>query len=599
MSSELKHRRGTAAAHANFTGAQGEITIKTDTNEIVVHDGATPGGWTGGGYLPAGAGAVATTVQSKLREFVSVKDFGAVGDGVANDGPAINACFADATVGSVYFPAGTYRTNAQISNNSKTARGDGWGRTIIRAGAAIESVFKLSGQNQVVEGISFDGNNLADYGVIMQSCNSCMLQSYGVENVKIDGVYFPRVDNNNCASVVGGLVRHCGTMYRTGTASVSAGGTVVTITGAANLTTLGFRTGGVDFLKVGTTQRAREIIDITANTVTVYPAFDSAETSVEYSLRKGSGIHIDTHGDNSRIKVMQNTIQLCAVAGIDQTPLYGASCFGNTVEFCEFGHVIGRRSQSSLTRGAEDIGPYYEGNPSGDWLIGGTDSFDIISPNADINLSTLVFQPHQGAGVRFRSGRFDLSERFGRFVNESTPAPGINSTCMVIGAQNNVVMLPDVPAESQYGAGLNYAWHVRLIVFAKLGRTTTIRSSTLVNGVAGATGVVVAGDYRIYDCWYTQSAYGWVVNVNQPTSFDLTSGGGIAAGANYSVNITGIDCLNGKVSVTAWGGGENAANDAFLVGYSVTNRTTTGCTVTLRNLGANTQTLAGTVVVTP
>jgi hypothetical protein len=31
-------------------------------------------------YTPAGVGAVVTTVQSKLREFVSVKDFGAVGD---------------------------------------------------------------------------------------------------------------------------------------------------------------------------------------------------------------------------------------------------------------------------------------------------------------------------------------------------------------------------------------------------------------------------------------------------------------------------------------------------------------------------------------
>lgn len=36
-------------------------------------------------YTPAGAGTVATTVQNKLREFVSVKDFGAVGDGVTDD----------------------------------------------------------------------------------------------------------------------------------------------------------------------------------------------------------------------------------------------------------------------------------------------------------------------------------------------------------------------------------------------------------------------------------------------------------------------------------------------------------------------------------
>lgn len=41
------------------------------------------------GYLPAGLGAITGTIQNKLRETVSVKDFGAVGDGVTNDYQAI------------------------------------------------------------------------------------------------------------------------------------------------------------------------------------------------------------------------------------------------------------------------------------------------------------------------------------------------------------------------------------------------------------------------------------------------------------------------------------------------------------------------------
>jgi hypothetical protein len=57
-------------------------------------------------YDPPFAGAVSTNVEAKLAQTVSVKDFGAVGNGVANDRAAIQAAF-DASK-SVFFPAGTY-----------------------------------------------------------------------------------------------------------------------------------------------------------------------------------------------------------------------------------------------------------------------------------------------------------------------------------------------------------------------------------------------------------------------------------------------------------------------------------------------------------
>ncbi len=42
-------------------------------------------------FLAAGSGATQRTALDKLRDVVSVKDFGAVGDGVVNDGNAILA----------------------------------------------------------------------------------------------------------------------------------------------------------------------------------------------------------------------------------------------------------------------------------------------------------------------------------------------------------------------------------------------------------------------------------------------------------------------------------------------------------------------------
>ena len=71
-------------------------------------------------YTPAGTGAVATTVQKKLRETVSVKDFGAVGDGVTDDTAAIKAAIASlgAKGGEVCFPAGTYKFTSKITINT-------------------------------------------------------------------------------------------------------------------------------------------------------------------------------------------------------------------------------------------------------------------------------------------------------------------------------------------------------------------------------------------------------------------------------------------------------------------------------------------------
>jgi hypothetical protein len=73
------------------------------------------------GYNPAGTGAVATTVQGKLRESVSVEDFGAVGDGVTDDTVAIQAAVDSfgTTGGILLVPTGVYR----ISNTIKISHG--------------------------------------------------------------------------------------------------------------------------------------------------------------------------------------------------------------------------------------------------------------------------------------------------------------------------------------------------------------------------------------------------------------------------------------------------------------------------------------------
>jgi hypothetical protein len=88
-------------------------------------------------YDPSGTGAVATTVQTKLRETVSVKDFGATGDGVTDDTAAIQAAiayaatYATAVGQAVYFPRGDYLySSLTISAGNVHLVGDGDARLI-------------------------------------------------------------------------------------------------------------------------------------------------------------------------------------------------------------------------------------------------------------------------------------------------------------------------------------------------------------------------------------------------------------------------------------------------------------------------------------
>ena len=45
MSIAVQRRRGTTAQHEVFTGLEGEITIDTDKETAIIHDGVTAGGF--------------------------------------------------------------------------------------------------------------------------------------------------------------------------------------------------------------------------------------------------------------------------------------------------------------------------------------------------------------------------------------------------------------------------------------------------------------------------------------------------------------------------------------------------------------------------
>lgn len=91
-------------------------------------------------YDPPFAGALTSgyTVSEKLEQYISVKDFGAVGDGATDDTASIQAAVDATPIGTtVYFPAGTYAVSNEIRiNKPLVVRGAGPGSFVADTGGA-------------------------------------------------------------------------------------------------------------------------------------------------------------------------------------------------------------------------------------------------------------------------------------------------------------------------------------------------------------------------------------------------------------------------------------------------------------------------------
>jgi vacuolar-type H+-ATPase subunit F/Vma7 len=99
-------------------------------------------------YDPPFTGGVLTNVENKLAQYVSVKDFGATGNGITNDTAAIQAAinFAQTVGNSLYAPAGVYAVTGLTYNGDKPLHLFGDGQSQQSGGALVQTatVFKLT-----------------------------------------------------------------------------------------------------------------------------------------------------------------------------------------------------------------------------------------------------------------------------------------------------------------------------------------------------------------------------------------------------------------------------------------------------------------------
>jgi hypothetical protein len=104
------------------SGTNKKVTAQLLANELadIVSNGSINPAKLSSGALPSGITATATgsttarTLANRFADVVNVKDFGAVGNGVADDTAAIQAAIDANPGGNIYFPSGKYNISSQI-----------------------------------------------------------------------------------------------------------------------------------------------------------------------------------------------------------------------------------------------------------------------------------------------------------------------------------------------------------------------------------------------------------------------------------------------------------------------------------------------------
>jgi hypothetical protein len=227
--------RGEAPAPLYLTSGAYDVTLKTAAGATVWTRQADPigadlaasGGSASIGFLQAGSGAVARTVQARLRDHVSVKDFGAVGDGETNDKAAI--VLAIAASKNLFFPAGTYYLGTTSGGEHLLPINGAGGRVSIKTDGVVKfltettasgsagSIFRITNANGVVidhiEGEDTGHDFTTTTGVCL--LNIASTDGYPVTNINIgslkgyhvnaalrtSGLFADRVSNINIGAV--------------------------------------------------------------------------------------------------------------------------------------------------------------------------------------------------------------------------------------------------------------------------------------------------------------------------------------------------------------------------------------------------------------
>lgn len=141
-----------------------------------------------------------------LLPFISVKSYGAKGDGVTDDTNAIKSALNDlvpAVGGTIYFPTGTYIISETILiGGNVTIYGDGVFNSLIKLADNSNCNIISNDENTImyyikIHDIGLDGNaqnNTSGSGILLHNASDSQIYNVRIANFKDDGIHFTAND---------------------------------------------------------------------------------------------------------------------------------------------------------------------------------------------------------------------------------------------------------------------------------------------------------------------------------------------------------------------------------------------------------------------
>jgi len=364
-------------------------------------------------YDPPFTGSVVTNVEAKLAQYVSVKDFGAVGNGVANDTAAIQLA-VNSGAEEIYFPNGTYVVTSVNITSGMRLFGPG---VLKKTSVTGTSMFNIDSDDVEIDGLTFHGAsvdtliptaNTADNAIYV-SGTSTPLQytNIKIQNCTINGVagFGIRVDYASNVWILNNNISYCG--Y----AGVTLLSVIHGVIDGNKISNINSTAGAVNWYGISIT---RDSTQTTANSAR--PANCVITNNVVWSVPKWTGIDI-----HAAFK--------CVVDG-------------NQVYYCKNGmYAQYDSSTDTYKQPSENIifsNNIVEGNPAAADSGLGIASLGLATmPNLDITI--IGNQVINGGGFASTNGGLYVNETKNCLVSNNICKKSWRSGFSITGACDNVV----------------------------------------------------------------------------------------------------------------------------------------------------------------